>query len=410
MPTGLNRRQFLSTSVGTAGLLMSGGLATAADTIAQPADRAKDAPTSPVSIQRCESYEPQLVRARLNTAIDHIGGLGKLVANKTVTIKINVTGGPGNLAGLPGYRTYHIHPNVLAALCAAIADAGAKQIVVVESQYSQKSPEEVLGAGGWDINAIKAAGQHKVIFEDTRNRGQWKDYSKLVVPWGGFLFPAFLVNQRYEKTDVFISLSKMKDHLSSGITLSIKNLFGITPTSLYANDAVNENTTSYRGDILHNGKRPVPDGVPAELAVKPGENTWKYRVPRITADLLGCRPVDLAVIDGIETNRGGEGPWAKGVEPIAPKLLFVGRNAVCTDAIGTALMGYDPMAPHFQFPYPGENHLQLLHEAGIGVIDPKRIETLGLPLDQAIFPFNPKKMPLDLPTAYTRPLVRETLV
>ncbi len=412
MRTDFNRRQFLSSSLGTAGLLMSGGLAMAADApvVAEPADRSKDAPTAPVSIQRCESYEPQVVRARLNAAIDQVGGIGKLVNNKTVTIKINVTGGPGTLGGLPGFRTYHIHPNVLAALCAVLIDAGARQIVVVESQYSPKSPEEVLGAGGWDINAIKAAGNHKVTFEDTRNRGQFKEYSKLVVPWGGFLFPSFMLNQRYEKTDVFVSLSKMKDHLCAGMTLSIKNLFGITPTSLYGGDAPNENTTDYRGAMLHNGKRAVPAGVPAELAIKLRENTWKCRVPRITADLLGCRPVDLAVLDGIETNRGGEGPWAKGVEPLSPKLLFLGRNAVCTDAIGTVLMGYDPLADHFQWPYPGENHLQLLNKAGIGVIDPKRLETLGLAVDKAIFPFNPKKVPLDIPTAYARPHLRQTNV
>ena len=50
-----------------------------------------------------------------------IGGLKKLVSNKTVSIKINVTGGPGTLADLPGFRTYQIHPNLLAALCAALA-------------------------------------------------------------------------------------------------------------------------------------------------------------------------------------------------------------------------------------------------------------------------------------------------
>ena len=74
MPTGFNRRQFLSSSLGTAGLLMSGGLAMAADApvVAEPADRSKDAPTAPVSVQRCESYEPAVVRARLNAAIDQV--------------------------------------------------------------------------------------------------------------------------------------------------------------------------------------------------------------------------------------------------------------------------------------------------------------------------------------------------
>jgi uncharacterized protein (DUF362 family) len=330
-----------------------------------------------------------------------IGGIRELVQGKTVTVKINVTGGPGKLCGLPGYRTYQIHPNLLAALCAALNDAGARRIVVVESQYSTKTPEEVLTAGGWNVNGIKAAGGHTVTFEDTRNRGPWRGYSKLTVPWGGFMFPAFHVNQRYEKTDVFVSLSKLKDHLCTGVTMSIKNLFGITPTSLYGDDGPNENSLSARGDVLHNGKRAVPAGVPGEVAHNLPAH-WRYRVPRITADALGARPIDLAVVDGIETNRGGEGPWAETVEALQPRLLFAGRNAVCTDAICTAAIGYDPMAPHWQFPFPGDNYLALLASVGVGAIDPERIEVVGLPLNEAVFPFNPKRIPLDIPTVLYR--------
>jgi uncharacterized protein (DUF362 family) len=390
--------------LGTAGLLAGGKLETlwaAEPASIQPRlpDRSKDAPTSPVAIQRCESYEPQLLRGKLDEALDSIGGIKKLVSGKTVTVKINVTGGPGKLGGLPGFRTYHVHPNMVAAVCAALADAGAQRIVIVESQYSPKTPEEVLSGGGWDVAAIKSAGGQRVSFEDTRNRGRWPQYSKLAVPWGGFIFPAFLVNPCYEKTDVFLSLSKWKDHICAGVTMSVKNLFGITPTSLYGSDAPNENSLTARGDVLHNGKKQVPSGVPAEVDHKlPAQ--WKHRVPRITADALGARPVDLAIVDGIETNRGGEGPWCKGVEPIQPKLFFVGRNAVCTDAVCTAAMDYDPQAPHGQFPFPGDNHLLLLSQVGVGAIDPQRIEVLGLPLAKAIFPFNPKRLPLDIPKAY----------
>jgi uncharacterized protein (DUF362 family) len=352
------------------------------------------------AIQRCESYEPKVVRERLDAAIDQVGGIKSLVAGKTVTIKINVTGGPTKpLGGLPGYRTYHIHPNMLAAACALLHDAGAKRIVVVESQYSAKPQEEVLSEGGWDIPAIKAAGGNTVTFEDTRNRGAFKDYAKLAVPWGGFLYPTFMVNKRYEETDVMVSLAKLKDHLSAGITLSVKNLFGMPPTSLYGADAHNENSLSYRGPVLHNGTKLVPEGVPGDKREQLPQQNWKCRVPRVTADLLGARPIDLAIIDGVETNRGGEGPWAKGVEPLSPKLLIVGRNPVCTDAIGTAVMGYDPQAGHFQWPFPGENHLLLLASAGVGTIDPKRIEVRGLPLEKAVFPFNPKHLQLDYPTA-----------
>ena len=394
--------------LGAAGLLITHGVGCSKDQKQEgAADRAKDAPSSPVAIERCESYEPQVVRAKLDAALDSIGGIKKLVNGKTVTIKINVTGGPGDMVGLPGYRTYHTHPVVLAAMCAALHDAGAKRIVIVESQYSPKTPEEVLGGTGWDINAIKSAGGNTVSFADTRNRGSFPAYSTLRVPWGGFLFPAFMVNQQYEKTDVFVSLGKMKDHICGGITLSIKNLFGIAPTSLYGGDAPNENTTDYRGPILHNGARAVPAGVPAEKEVV---KEWKKRVPRITADLAGIRPVDLAVVDAIETTHGGEGPWIKKVGAIQPKLLLAGRNAVCTDAIGACTMGYDPQAEHYAFPFPGENYLRLLASVGVGTIDPKKIEVRGLSIEKALIQFNPNKEPLETPTAYLRHRLNSALV
>jgi len=406
MSCRLNRREMLM-GLGTAGLVAGTGLGRAlaaewASVDAARPDRSKEAPCLPVVIQRCQSYEPQLLRQVLDKSLDLLGGIRKLVENKSVAIKINVTGGPGELAGLPGYRTYHIHPRLLAALCAALSDAGARRIVVLESQYSPKTPEEVLGSGGWDIAAIKSAGGRKVSFEDTRNRGRWPSYSRLKVPWGGFIFPALDLNPSYEKTDVFVSLSKLKDHVSAGVTASIKNLFGITPTSLYGNDAPNEKTLTNRGDILHNGKKRVPEGVPAEVDHKLPAH-WKHRVPRVTADCLGARPIDLAVVDGIETNRGGEGPWCQRVEPLQPKLLLVGRNAVCTDAVCAAAMGYAPQADHGQFPFPGDNHLKLLASVGVGCTDPQRIEIRGLPLQQAVFPFNPKRLPLEAPTTRCYP-------
>ena len=355
-------------------------------------NRAKDAPGMPVVIQRCESYEPGLVRRKLDEAIKLIGGIDKLVRGKTVTVKLNLTGDIREVGGLPACRTYHIHPNAAAALCAALNDAGAKRIVLVEALYSREPVEKILTSGGWDLTAIQSAGGHKVILENTKNRGSWPGYSRLKVPWGGYLFPAFDVNQWYEKTDVFVSLSKLKEHASAGVTMASKNLFGMLPTALYGDDAPNEDTVNARTSLLHMAKRAVPDGVPGEIE-RGVPRDWRYRVPRTVADVVCARPVDLAVIDGIDTVRGGEGYWNEGVEPIQPKLLLVGRNAVCTDAVCAAVMGHDPMAGHSQPPFQGENHLRLLADAGVGTNDISRIEVRGVPLKEAIHPFNRKSAP-----------------
>lgn len=389
-----SRRELLGRAIGAAALWGVGrsGARADADRVRTLPDRSAGAPTAPVAIGRCESYQPGELRARLDAAFRRIGGLDDLVRGKTVTIKLNLTGEVKKVQGRPAWDTYQSHPGFTSALCALLSDAGARRIVLVESFYYQGSMEEVLHKAGWDTAAIRSAGGQRVSFENTRNLGPFRAYSRLKVPWGGFIYPAFELNQRYEKTDVFVSLAKWKDHLSAGVTMAVKNLFGITPCALYGDDAPREESVQARMKMLHFGTKPVPAGVPGEVAPRPqgfGE-PWQYRVPRVTADAVGARPIDLAVIDGIYTMRGGEGYWHPSLEPIRPGLVFVGRNAVCTDAIATAAMGYDPQAGHGQFPFPGENHLRLLAQAGVGTIDPARIEVRGLALKDATFPFRTK--------------------
>ena len=185
--------------------------------------------------------------------------------------------------------------------------------------------------------------------------------------------------------------------------MSVKNLFGIAPTSIYGDNfdgagkpAVSEKSLSPRGETFHRGTRQPPAGAPQELDPE-SPRTWSHRVPRITADLFGVRPVDLCLVDGIESNRGGEGPWVRGVEPIQPHLLFAGRNGVCTDAICAAAMGYDPTAGRKEFPFMGENHLALLAGKGIGTNVVEEIEVRGLPLKEAIHPFNPTRRRVGAP-------------
>ena len=106
-------------------------------------------------------------------------------------------------------------------------------------------------------------------------------------------------------------MSKLKHHEECGITLTIKNSFGITPNSVYGDDAgvdePNENPRRGREAMLHYGRRQPPRSAPQEVDFV-SERYEGYRVPRICVDLIAARPVDLAIIDGIESSVGGEGP------------------------------------------------------------------------------------------------------
>ena len=394
MPHEISRRDMMRRIVGTASLAAGIKLITAQSpnaTIAasSSAEKPPNAPSSPVAIQRCESFDPQLFRKKLDAALDLIGGIGNLVRGKTVTIKINLTGMSWEpCCGLPAQETYITHPSSLAALCAAVSDAGVQRIVVIENYYRNEPPEKILAAAGWDVAAIKSAGGHKVVFEDVRNRGPWPAYSRFKVPWGGFIYPAFDLNQRFEKTDVLLSLSKLKQHACAGVTMTIKNMFGSTPCALYGNEAPNENALVHRTSMFHSGRKSPPAGVPGELA-HGLSNSALVRVPRIAADIYGARPVDLTIVDGVRTLAGGEGSWNRGIRMVEPKVLLAGRNGVCMDAICTAVMGFDPQAPDMKPPFPGHNYLNLLASVGMGTNDLSRIEVLGLPLKEAVCPFGP---------------------
>jgi uncharacterized protein (DUF362 family) len=98
--------------------------------------------------------------------------------------------------------------------------------------------------------------------------------------------------------------------------------------------------------------------------------------------------VHLAIVEGILTMAGGEGPWIRRSVAIAPGLIFAGLNCVTTDAVGMALMGYDPMMDRGTPPFQtSDNTLRLGEELGIGTRDLKQIEVRGLSIADGRFEF-----------------------
>ncbi len=225
----------------------------------------------------------------------------------------------------------------------------------------------------------------KVEWENTQNLGQAKQYNRLKVPWGGYIFPAFDLNHSFTDCDVYVSLSKLKNHAVAGVTMSLKNNFGNTPCSLYGGDCGGAGTrirSRSGGRSATTGPTP-PKGVPQELDPSSPRRAG-YRVPRIVTDLVGARPIDLSIVDGIESIRGGEGAWNRGVQMIKPGVLLAGKNPVSVDAVSAAVMGYDPLAEPGTKPFPGDNTIKLAQAAGIGTADLTRIEVAGLRIKDAL--------------------------
>lgn len=354
--------------------------------------RAEGAPAPPVSIARCASYNEDLAGI-LSTMFDQIGGLPRLVANKTVTVKLNLTGSPGlRFEGKALGLTHYSHPKTIEAMLYLMGRAGAKRIRLVESAWGTAGPlEEYMLDSGWNLRALRSAASG-VEFVNTNAAGKGGKYSRLKVPSGGYIFPAYELNRAFEDTDVFMSMAKLKNHETCGVTLAMKNCFGNTPASVYGDDAgvdePNETPTKGRLDTCHFGKRQpakaaLPEVDPASSR-EPG-----YRMPRITAELVAARPVDISFIDGVETIAGGEGPWIRNIRSVKPGVLILGTNPVSTDAVATAVMGYDPRAQRGTPPFLKCDNTLLLAEAlGVGSADLKRIDVRGISIASARFPFS----------------------
>jgi len=381
-----SRRDFIRIGVGAA-VAAPRGLTRTAETVPVPA--AARAANAKVAICACREYGPS-VRAALAKNFDLLGGVGGLVKNKTVTVKVNLTGTDFKpVFGRPVGEIYMTHPATVMALTGLLFKAGARRVRFVESSNSRQSFADVLTAAGWDVKALEALG--KVEWEDTRNVGLGKDYATFRVPGGGHLFSKFDLNHSYHDTDVFVSLCKLKLHVTTGVTLTMKNLFGITPNALYGDEAPGENATKGRGR-LHDltgwraRENPLPFDPPGTTDRFLDSRDPGHRVPRIIADLCAARPVHLGIIDGITAMSGGEGPWTKRVMRVTtPGLIIVGFDPVATDTIGTAVMGYDkPRAPRGVAPFLScDNHLLLAEQVGAGTADLARIEVVGMPLANA---------------------------
>src|SRR5262245_17855982 len=85
-----------------------------------------DAPTAPVAVAKCKTYGSPEVTAALQQMFDQLGGLGRLVKGKTVSLKVNMTGMPTQRLGYsPVECTTYTHPAVIGAVVHLMDRAGA---------------------------------------------------------------------------------------------------------------------------------------------------------------------------------------------------------------------------------------------------------------------------------------------
>jgi uncharacterized protein (DUF362 family) len=240
-------------------------------------------------------------------------------------------------------------------------DAGAGEIYVVEGLFEPKSYVR------WGyVDMAEALGATLI---DLNKPAPYTDFALKPVGAGAFIYEAFDFHHILEEVDVFISATKMKCHWYAGVTLSIKNLVGVVPMSHYQLDAEDTFRSALHG---------------------PSDGVTKARLPRVILDLLRARPIDLALIDGIGTVEGGEGPWIECFNPVRPGVLIAGKEPLMADAVAAAVMGFDPTADYPIVPFlRGDNHLNLAYGLGLGTNRLEEIDVVGAAIDDVRQSFDP---------------------
>jgi len=376
-----SRREFLASTSLAAGAMAVPG---AASVLKTPATR--------VAIGQCAEYSRHVTDV-LSTMFDQLGRIEPLVRGKTIAIKLNMTGPTQmKLGKLPNQTTHWVHPQVIGSLISLLGSAGARRIRLLESVPAGTKPiEEFMMDAGWRPQDFASAAK-SVEFENTNFLGGAKTYARFMVPSGGLMYAGYDLNHSYRDCDVFVSLAKLKEHRTAGVTLSMKNCFGITPCTIYSDEVPEDEPAivpiGFRGP-MHSGSRTPPKSAPQPVAqsTDPG-----FRVPRITADLVASRPIHLAVIDGIYTMTAGELPYQDGGkwvnQAIHPGLLIAGMDCVATDAVATAIMGFDPMADRGTPPFQKcDSTLKLAESLGVGTRNLSRIEVVGHPIEKVRYPY-----------------------
>lgn len=190
------------------------------------------------------------------------------------------------------------HPLVLSGAAEAFISLGADSVMVAEGPGHCRDFLLLIEESG--LAHILVEDQLRFIdlnFDDvyqTKNIGKTTSFDFLTLP------------QTLKTVDWIVSIAKMKTHHWAGVTLSMKNLFGLMPGSYYG----------WPKNVLHHAG-----------------------INRSIIDINATVNPHFAIIDGI-IGMEGDGPIMG--NPVQAGVLVMGRNLPAVDATASRIMGINP--------------------------------------------------------------------
>ena len=118
---------------------------------------APSSPAPPVSLTKCQSYDDNLTQV-LNTKFDQSGGLGRVAKNKTVTLKLNLTGTtflkfPGQSLSVTHYSHPKMEANRVRFVESAWATCGIKPASIYGGDAWKNKPNDIALIDGMETVA-----------------------------------------------------------------------------------------------------------------------------------------------------------------------------------------------------------------------------------------------------------------
>jgi uncharacterized protein (DUF362 family) len=293
------------------------------------------------------------VEEEVYRAVESIGGIPKDIETaKSIMIKPNI--GASDVREHKGRQIALTEPCVTRAVLSMIREVNDNDVFICDA------PAGGLVSLAEKLGYNPMAKEFKTRFVDL-NEGP---YVEIEVP-NPLNSKRYYVNKNAAKADAIISIAKLKAHIFAGVSLCMKNLFGIPPNRFY--------------------------GVVGRTYLH-----YPFRLPRCIVDLTSAFKPCLNIIEGIvgEDFEEWTGPM------VETEVLVTGTNPVAVDATGARLMGFNPEADFPKIPFLFDmNHIKLANIIGLGPIKEKDIEVIGEDLDTQKIQFH-KKLPMSLPSRF----------
>ena len=294
-------------------------LITSEDALLPPFQR----PLSRVAIRRAENYQYDLEALLLETLRE----FQLPVQGKTVLLKANfVSADPENVI--------NTHPAVVAAARESFLRLGASRVVVADGPALERDTEAILES----MRLREYIGPLQDTFVDLNADAVRRvPLRTRATSLKEMCFPESVL-----QADFVVSMPKLKTHHWAGVTLSLKNMFGIVPGSCYG----------WPKNILH----------------------WAG-IARAILDINSTIRPNFAIVDGI---MGMEGNGPIQGTPKACGVLVLGDDPVAVDSTCARIMGLNPQRIE-----------HLSHAAYLlGHLQEEKIQQLGEAISRVHTPFD----------------------